>query len=1386
MTGRPLAWILSLALAGSEAAGDAMLRVAVPPVRWVMDRASAEERIAICLSSYWRECLEATPGIRLLSENRTRAILSDCRGGSRDFVGDRLLAELNARCPVDVLADYECRTGMVRVTVYTVAGGRHLDVPFSGNGSAVQVAEASSVFLIRELGLSGEVEKTWERKRIEKAPFFDDYYVSQRLNTSWIINAGASRLRMLQPHLTAHPRDSLLAARAFESAQKMLDDRRKTDFLDKGLRIAWIALPVVLGTSHEAAAYPLLRSRPRTFEDDLLTVAAPLVEDSLERALAEVTAPPTADSMEPALPEMAGPAGGDAGISAEGRQPGIGYINPTMDQRLGALRCLGVMRSERALDLLARCATSDVAQTRTAAAFALRFYAKSVGLDTLAALAEDEEPVVAFTAGFSLWKRGTVANRILPLAQLALEMPSCRPQVVEVLAALGGPEDAAALAELSADPDPALRSKAAGGLMRMGATKAGEEQAFLDDADESVVMAALDELRGPPPAELDGALRRIANEPTPALSQAARVVLARKRPKETRDAGRFDLQVEHNYWRLKIVDRLAANPAAWALEDLAMACANSDAHTRARALLRLSERDVARARPLLAAALSDSHRWVRLHAAAQLAQCAEAAEAAALRAAAAREPDEAIALYLADALARAEGRPKPDPRPAVHPVDGKRALCWLCGFGHDVETSPADAYYTCAAPNVPPEAAQRAYRAGKIIFPRVNTVPNPWRLVLDPAWQDRFWVVMHEQLTPETLPWCDGLVFGEESMSSRTAGMWEMAWPIFCREARIDPSVVRDDIKNLNTYQARAWTHWSRCQVVEGFNILYDYVKLYYGKLRPGIQVATFLPDQGGPTPADIRWKFDVCGCYRYQGCNRFMYADIRRHKALWPERPVIWLSNGRPSAYGNKYDAPVTTNPVNARWDRPYADNVAAWLAGADSGWFSIWALNGVWLRQEDIYPGSPMLDRGIESVFATAEEATDTSRPAATDVALDAEVATPKLDAAEVATPELDVSSRDKDPVLQRIKEKKERMRQRFLLMGKYVGDCMRVFSGLPRVNARPEALALWPSRSASEFPAFHLLNAFDFLPDVNQAFQDMDLSRYRLIVLSGFDSAPVTDTTIANATRWLRDRPVLLVMRGGLSESNTNEFSTAEDHDGILRNDWPWEGEVRCGVSNYTISGPNALELAAGPAGPIRVLWRDPAFKGAVLFDLGDDGVEEWRRVLNAVARKQGVELELNGPERQETWEGAGLAAATSYSSSQTNVLAGVDLLTGEPSPAVGPGRNAAIVMRDRTSRYTASWNGVSVLCDRPIAEAVAIPGGMRLHCEGLIQAGTTSGAVTLRQADGVDVPRVSGTVRVRDWILTGNAEGQTEVAINDKGDKVLYVRCREPILLTQEKR
>ena len=670
---------------------------------------------------------------------------------------------------------------------------------------------------------------------------------------------------------------------------------------------------------------------------------------------------------------------------------------------------------------------------------------------------------------------------------------------------MGGAEDAERLTAYFRTGDAATRAAAVPGLARLGRLTDADLLHALTAGSAAVAEAAMQNLPERHSAAVRTQLLLLANHRHPPVAEEARRCLARFRPSDPPGQARFDLQTENLYVRLRLLETLSAAKEAWAIEIVEESVENSDPQVRADAITRLAELAPERARKKLPALLDDGYHWTRLHAAAVAARLATAELAEACRRRRQAESDAVIRAYLDDALARAEGRPLPQPPPPVKSFDPQRTTFGNCGAGRYADRSPVGYYYLLD--NKVSDATRKLLHKDRIVLVRANhTAGNPVYVLFHSTWRDRWWQGLEEELSDAG--WLDGVVLGEESMYTRPWTLWDTAWRTFCHEARIDPEKIAGQRERLAPLEQQAFLQWEEQRAVDGLNRMYDFLKLYFGKLRPGFLVATFLPDQNGPLAGDRRWKFDVGAAYEYGASNRERYNRIRRFKTMWPERPVMWLvMNNTGSAHGVRYDVQVPTDPAPLG-HRAYSHSVAAWLAGADPGLFSVWLFvertvkgpdpAGAWVHLEDVGPGSPTLAAGIQHAMHGVEawQRVRAGAKEAPQPTLDSPGPTGKPIADLLEDPAAKPGHGPPDAIRQADQAQRKRLELGFLLEQKHLYDLARVFDGLPRVAAHPDVLLVAPFNS----PVTDIASAHDFLSRIDQL-GNVDLGRYRLIGLAGW---------------------------------------------------------------------------------------------------------------------------------------------------------------------------------------------------------------------------------------------------------------------------------------------
>ena len=1325
--GRRLIGVVLLAVAArAVAAATPPVTVLLPPPPLRQPPETLESpvaRAAVCLARHLRGWLDRVPQVRLVDDEQSGALLSAVTGPAWTRPPGSELAALAAVVPLDAVILWEAEQPGIVCRVQTREGERRLEAAYRGPESLPALLRDVTAFVARELDLdaSPPPPADWpagDPKLIE------DCLVAGSLTGGYMVNGGTAMLDLLRPHATAMPRSAAVAAAFADAARWLTLDQLPVKEPGRYAPLAVMAVGSLIGGDREAEAIELCRT-------------ATVARGEIEGYLLEIVAAAGRDEIEAALDEPDDDA--DAVVSArQAATVAVLTTDKTPAQQAGAIRCLAAMRSPRALPHLARIAGGESAALREAVATALGSYADRDGLDTLARLADDESAAVAWAAAISLHRRGQSPAGLGSLARRRLAQSAGDVAALAAVADVGTADDAAALGAAANAARAESRRLAVKGLARLGRTSPAAVSAWLADPDAGVVETAVRTLPADAVAASAADLRRLGSHPSPRIAAAARERLESLAPVDPHERSRFDLDVEHPYRRRRIVEAWAGASEPDALDGLMAACGNAFPEIRGLAITRLAARSADRLAEVLPPSLADAHREVRLAAAAAAATTVCAIPPATIEKAIASETDPAVRAYLAAAAARLAGRPAALP-PAVHMVDRDKNQTFLCG--QPTADSPYDGFYGLdAGPGG--DTLRRAHEAGKIFLPRANrTATSPAQVFFNPAWRDGFWLGIEEEFR-DHLAWVDGVVLGEESMGWQAGGLWQEGWRLFCQEAGLDPMKVAGRWESLSPARQAAFRNWEDRVQVEAFNEMYERLKLRFGALRPGFQIGTFLPHQHGATAHDLEWRFDFSGGYDYaQGDNRRRYAEIRRLKTLWPDRPVIWLSQGRAGvgiALNDTVVRPATPVPKSP-WHAPHevtaVDVLTAWQAGGHSGLFAIYLFvnhadksptTGVWVGLGDLAPGNEEFDRGIERMFAGLAEAYETRAGIA--------AAKPALSLEETQDDDLaDLldEPRAANPHVARAAAERAAFQHGLFIEGRLVRDAAIVLAGIPFPKPARNVLLVGPV--AATAAGFDLATDFDLGRDINLLGR-LPLDDVRFLGLAGQDTAAIRDETVAAVARWLENRPGLLYIRGWACDEPKNVAFRAADPETATRRRWPWSGEVvprpAAGkVVAYDVSGAGASLLGRPPADAASlVLWRKPGWRGAVLFDGGGISARDLGATLRQLQAESGIGIaweETVGIQRSGS---AGLVAVTSSVRADKPLsISGVDVLSGAREPLLPPGRTGVLTASDVRGSHLAAANGIAVVSERPLEEVEPVAGGVRVKTSGLILAVSQQGEI-----------------------------------------------------------
>ncbi len=1303
--------------------------------------------------------MEQAPEVLLFDESQSSSAVAAVLSPARATPAADLFPELNALLGVDAFVRWEWKEGTLQTHILRASGAVQREDPWPDETSTPANLKALSDWLGRQLHVHPKSSPIERGLPLDSGAFVEAYYLTPRLHGELMENSGVTQLNHLRVFLNRLPNDTWTAGALLRAGATLSTDTRAVAKPAGYLTLLQQALPHALSGAFEPQARGFCsvnKHLPEVIEKDLLALILQAGNDDLDDAL-----------------------GGSPGRTREGspREERGGK-----QREAGALRCLGAMKSKAALAHFSRTAKAADPALRRATAWALAQYPAGTPAGALDALKKDPDPETAFHAARALANQSRNDGDLPARAAACLAAnPRCE-EALEVLSREAGPRQETGLRTYLEDVSGTRRALAVKGLLKIGAFQTPDIARGLADPDTGPRRALLEDFPPAAAAEFRPQLVALSAHPDATLAEAARTALAPLTPREPRARRLFELECEHPYVRRQIVQTLGTENPAGALDDLETATRNRDPHVRALALRHLATLAPGRAQKRLAPMLGDEHRLVRLQAAALAAQIATAAEQEALEQALAGAPEDATALYLAEAVARSKGAPPPPARPPVNRVSAEKAMSFNCGMPSDPQT-PFHGFYLLTAPGQQPadaplwEVLRKAQSEGKVILPRANkTAKNPAQVLLNPAWQDAFWLGLDAEFEGR---WelLDGLVLGEESMYFRPFNEWANGWRLFCREAGIDPGVVRGDKERLTPAQKAAWWDWEQRVAVEGFNTIVDYIRLRYGKLRPGFQVATFMPDQNGPCAYDTQWDFDIAAGYDYGAPSRSRYAAIRRLKTTWPNRPVLWLNQGKVGVglglnqTSIQHTTPVPVSPELTPKAVTSTDSLCNWLAGAHPGLFATYLFVhvgwkgedfGRWVQLEDLHLGNKTFEEALEHSFRGLGK-----RYQLLEEAKDAKLETvPKKDEAVLdALGELDGAPRKSNPYAAREAAEKKAMRNGFLLERKLIQDGVNLLAGVP---FPPHAHRVLLVGADLRSPGFDLATDFDRLAGINQLSKH-PLAEYRWIGLNAQAAAPLRDETIAAVLAWLREQPGLLYVNGWVSTDNRLFAPTAQDWHSELRTSWPWKdaltpvwGKAKVRnrevdvVESYECREGQALVLEQTGGKPTLVFWRGPGHKGGVLLDAGKLSAAQLQPVMNRLVEEQKVGLTFTGPAGMAGIETPGLSAFVSCSAAAGPFqVKGTDFLSGARDPELKPERSGVLAPSSWRGDFAVCENGIRVLGKERIEQVEAVPGGLRLRGGGLIRVGASAGPVQV-STDGAPLPMVDRAAML-DWMFDSQEPG-----------------------------
>lgn len=1367
-----------------------------------------DERIRIDLSMFLEDLLTREPMFRVVSEARTMSIYRLIESGACEYGTDDIWKIYNRYYPVDVVCNYHpvgrSRARMAlgwKCKAFTLTVGTAKGVVSRDFDETDSFALAKELveMLIKACDIDAATAKRMRGFTEEKRRVFHALYNVPRLVGHYCDNTGETQLKAIMGDLSKTAGDVRVNARVVNAAYEGMCDRRAIGLGSKDKRWTWTrvvnmglnAMQIILGTEEEdwMKGFVSHKATKSLAEKQLLPLATLLTEDALARSMDNAMS-------DDSLLELDLDSDSDKSAKEE-------KTAEKQDARARAsLKALAWAQSAKGFKVIMNCAKQKEVLTRRTVAYCLGFYTNKVDFaQTLAAFARDKDALTALYACWSQRRAGLDSPNAAVVARKVIDgkifnagihgFDACE-IALSLLADTGDDSDRARFTAYIDDPKVQRRVQAVRGIFARTKTTDADLK-LLDDTDHRVTVAGLHEIKGEyliTSKSFKDKVVSYAGDPCEAVADAARTPLAAVRPKGGAELMEFKMRLDNPLVRRRLIDECVARkePAL-----VITACSNANAAIRAYALKALMKLDPEAAHKEAMRLLSDMHTYARFYATFVLAELARPGDLAALEKAYALEKNRAAKLYLADAVAKAAGRPKPPPQKSVNSIyETGWAISWQCGYnGVHADRELYDGYYTCGLPQKPTPEMIKAHDERKAcIFPRPEPIGHPGLIIVDAASADSFWTELDAELTDDIYPYVDGFVYGEESMSLGCWGIWDRAWRIFCEDAKIDPDRVRGDSKKLTEKERLAYVDWGTRMSIRGFNELYDFTKDYWGKLRPGIAVCTYITGSYGLTDAWKDFKFDIGGVYVYDGDHRRMYECVRGMKSVWPDRPVQWLSFGNiniglgSSSYGKPvtWNTSMPTRPMSRRFEHCYVDSFAVWLAGADTGYFTNYGTVGAETAKgssaakgslggiPNIYYGSPVLQKAAEAAlvggYEMFKDMEKESKRSSVDISELADEAS-----GGIADLQIEEEGSKDDPIQKKVDAKIEEIKRGFLYMNRLTKNTTAIELGLPRRwPGHKEAFLLGVGAYSN---IGMLLPRFDVFKTAEQPTCLPGLEHFKLAAVSGVKTR-MDEATRLKWIKWLKETPAVLIVRDGLFSKGVDwPYIDVKRMDGDLKTFWPWENDIA--VTNVVKGGGKGgrsekveryVPTAGAPVrvvekdelGATRVIWKGAGFKGCVIFDYtkGKESTESLRGLLTGLFSENNVAFELNDhPGRLCGKTDNGLSVEIlSWNSYTTNTAPrGFELLTGAYNPTVTPRFNCAVTAEDYVSPCIAIHGGVFVFShDNRLKVIEKLPNGVKVEVKGLVRVVTKTGEPA--KISGKTLKEIKTDPNL--WYIEGEAE------------------------------
>ena len=210
---------------------------------------NVKDHITPLAQFYLHERLSECSSVRILSEWRGRALFSVLTSAVQDVPEDKILSSFCAFTPVDAIIRILYVDDQLQIKVHLPGEIRVLTYKEIGAGSRRATVLRAAADLAYLFSLSPTEKGILIESRLPSEEIFHGCYYSRAIGSPYPQNPAKPRLQLLGPLFWKNRNSVPLSARILEEAHYLVAAKKRTqDYAKTGLRLASLAMPIVLGT----------------------------------------------------------------------------------------------------------------------------------------------------------------------------------------------------------------------------------------------------------------------------------------------------------------------------------------------------------------------------------------------------------------------------------------------------------------------------------------------------------------------------------------------------------------------------------------------------------------------------------------------------------------------------------------------------------------------------------------------------------------------------------------------------------------------------------------------------------------------------------------------------------------------------------------------------------------------------------------------------------------------------------------------------------------------------------------------------------------------------------------------------------------------------------